>query len=278
MMTTHRTAIIGDGAQIAENVEIGPYAVIGSNVRIGSGTKIGPHAVIDGVTTIGEDCKIFAGASIGLDPQDLGYKNEPTGVIIGNRVTVREYATIHRGTPPKETSGTEDGFTKVGDDCFIMNYAHVAHDCQLGKGVIMANGATLAGHVTVGDHAVLAGICVVHQWVRLGRLLMISGMSGTRVDLPPFVMCGGRQLRYRGINVVGMRRQKFSAEVRAAIKQAYKIIYRSELNISQALTEIEKEVAPVPEIKELVEFYRTSKRGVIGRLPPTDSDEDSDEG
>lgn len=264
MMTIHKTAIISDGAQVDESAEIGPYAVIGPNVKIGARTKVGAHAVIDGVTTIGEDCKIYAGAAIGLDPQDLGYKDEPTGVIVGDRVTVREYATIHRATG--------SGFTTVGDDCFLMNYTHVAHDCQLGRGVIMANGATLAGHVSVGDNAVLAGICVVHQWVRLGRLLMLTGMSGTRVDLPPFAMCGGRQLRVRGINVIGMRRQKFGPEVRSAIKQAYKIIYRTELNITQALEQIEKEIHPHPEINELVEFYRTSKRGVVGRTPPDDVD------
>jgi UDP-N-acetylglucosamine acyltransferase len=158
-MTIHRTAIISDGAQIHESAEIGPYAVIGPNVNIGRGTKVGPHVVIDGHTTIGEDCNIFAGASIGLDPQDLAYKGDPTGVIIGARVTIREYATIHRATG--------EGFTTIGDDCFLMNYAHVAHNCKLGRGVIMANGATLAGHVQVGDHAVFGGLIVIHQFVRV---------------------------------------------------------------------------------------------------------------
>jgi UDP-N-acetylglucosamine acyltransferase len=266
-MTIHRTAIIAEGAQIHDEAEIGPYAVIGPNVKIGKGTKIGPHAVIDGITTIGEDCHIFAGASIGLDPQDLSYHNEPTGVVIGDRVTVREYATIHRAT--------KEGFTVLGDDCFLMNYSHVAHNCKVGRGVIMANGSTLAGYVQVGDYAVFAGSIVVHQFVRIGKLAMLSGMAGTRVDLPPFVTCGGRRLRPRGVNAIGMRRQKMKAEVRSAIKEAYRIIYRTEMNITQALEQIEKEVERFPEIDEILEFYRTSKRGVVGRNP-TDDEEGED--
>jgi UDP-N-acetylglucosamine acyltransferase len=256
-MTIHRTAIISEGAQIDPTAEIGPYAVIGANVKIGARTKIGAHAVIDGHTTIGEECNIFAGASIGLEPQDFSYKGEPTGVIIGNRVTVREYATIHRAS--------HEGFTEVGDDCFLMNYVHLAHNCKLGKGVIMANMTMLAGHVQIGDGVVMAGAIIVHQFVRIGRLAMISGMSGARVDLPPFATCSGRKLRVRAVNAIGMRRNKVPAEVRNAIKEAYRIIYRTELNITQALEQIEKEIHPHPEIKEILEFYRSSKRGVVGR-------------
>lgn len=265
MMTIHRTAVVADGANIDDSVEIGPYAVIGPNVKIGKGTKIGAHAVIDGHTAIGEDCRIFAGASIGLEPQDLKYGNEPTGVIVGNRATIREYATIHRAS--------KEGFTMIGDDCFLMNYAHVAHNCQVGQGVVMANGATLAGHVTVGDFAVMAGVVVVHQFVRLGRMIMVSGMTGTRVDVPPFGLYDQRPLVLRGINVIGMRRQKFKPELREAIKQAYKFIYRSNLNMSQAIERVEKEIHPYPEILELIEFIRTSKRGVVGHT----SDEQSDD-
>ena len=250
----HKTAVISDGAEIHELAEIGPYAVIGANVRIGKGTKIGPHAVIDGHTTIGEDCRIFAGATIGLEPQDLTYKNEPTGVIMGNRVTIREYATIHRGTG--------DRFTTVGDDCFLMNYTHLAHDCKIGNGVIMANSSMLAGHVQVGDNVVMSGNVVFHQHVRVGRLCMFSALCGTRVDIPPFVMCDQRQATVRGLNIIGMRRQKFAPAVRAAIKEAYRIIYRSGINLSQALSKIESEIEPFPEVKEIVEFCRASKRGI----------------
>lgn len=256
MITIHRTAIIEDGAQLDESVQVGPYAVIGPNVKIGRGTTIGPHAVIDGHTTIGEDCRIFAGASIGLEPQDLGYKNEPTRCVVGDRCTIREYATIHRGTG--------EGVTTVGDDCFLMNYTHIAHDCTVGKGVIMANAATLGGHVTVGDYSVMAGICVVHQWCRLGKLLMISGLAATRQDLPPYSMCDGRPMKVRGVNTLGMKRQKLAPQVRSAIKEAYRIIYRTDLGYVRALEKIDAELEPIEEIREIVDFFRSSKRGVVG--------------
>lgn len=255
VMTIHKTAIITDGAQIHEAAEIGPYAVIGANVKIGRGTKIGPHAVIDGHTTIGEDCRISAGASIGLEPQDLGYKDEPTGVQIGDRVTIREYATIHRATA--------GGSTVIGDDCFLMAYSHVAHDCKVGRGVIMANNSTLGGHVHVGDYAVMAGVCVIHQHCRVGRIVMISGLTAARQDLPPFAMCDDRPMTVRGVNSVGMRRQKFNPATRGAIKEAYRIIYRSQLNLSNALQRVETEIEPMPEVLEILEFYRSTKRGVI---------------
>lgn len=254
-MTIHSSAIVGEGANIAIGAEVGPYAVIGNNVSIGNGTKIGAHVVIDGETTIGENCQIFSGASIGQAPQSISYKGEPSQVKIGNGVTIREYVTIHRGTG--------GGATVLGDDCYIMNYAHIAHDCQLGKGVIMANSATLAGHITVGDGTVMAGVCVFHQFVRIGRLCMVSGMTGSRMDLPPFVMLDGLPPAIRGLNSVGMKRHKFSPETRTAIKRAYKLLYRSGFNFTQALNHIEQEDM-VPEVAEIVEFFRSSKRGVIG--------------
>lgn len=255
-MPIHNTAIIANGAQIAASADIGPYAVIGANVTIGSGTTIGAHAVIDGHTVIGKDCRIFAGATIGLAPQDLSYNNEPTGVIIGDRVTAREYVTIHRAS--------KEGNTIIGDDCFLMNFSHVAHNCRVGKGVIMANSATLAGHVVVGDYTVMGGLVVVHQHVNIGRLIMIGGLTGTRTDLPPFSMIDGRPGKVVGINKVGMRRQKISQEVRTAINNAYRIIYRMNENLTNALSRIEREIHPYEEINEIVEFYRSSKRGVVG--------------
>jgi len=266
MTLIHPTAIIGDGARIHETVQVGPYAVIGPNVEIGAGTKIGAHAIIDGITTIGADCNIFAGASVGLEPQDLSYKGEPTGVIIGDRVTLREYSTVHRGTG--------DRFTSVGDDCFFMNYSHVAHDCQIGRGVILANSATFGGHCQVGDFVVCGGLVVFHQHVRVGRMAMISGILGTRQDLPPFAICDERPARVVGVNAVGMRRQKFAAPLRSAIKSAYKLIYRSNLNTAQALAKIEEELPALPELKEIVDFYRSSKRGVV----KGSFDEDGSEG
>lgn len=255
-MTIHKTAIIGDGARIHEAAEIGPYVIIGANVEVGAGTTIGAHAVIDGHTKIGSDCRIFPGASIGLEPQDLRYKGEPTGVIIGNKVIIREYATIHRATG--------EGFTTIGDECFLMNYVHIAHNCKLGKGVILANSTMMAGHVSLGDYTVMSGMCIFHQFVRVGRLCMLSGMTGTRLDLPPFSTCDGRPAMVRGINAVGLRRQGANPTVRSAVKEAYRLIYRSNLNVSQALARIEEEIEPFAEIKELVEFFRSSKRGVAG--------------
>lgn len=256
MLTIHKTAIIGDGAQIHETADIGPYAVIGPNVRIGPRTKIGPHAVIDGHTTIGADCNIYAGASIGLEPQDLRYKDEPTGVIVGDRVTIREYVTIHRATG--------DGFTTLGDECFLMNYVHIAHNCKLGKGVILANSTMMAGHVTVGDFTVMSGMCLFHQHVRVGRACMVSALCGTRLDLPPFTMCDERRAVVRGVNVIGLRRLGVGQQVRSAIKEAYRILYRSGANRTDALATIEETIEPYPEIKEIIEFFRTSKRGCIG--------------
>jgi UDP-N-acetylglucosamine acyltransferase len=260
--TIHRTAIVSNGAQIHETVEIGPYAVIGPDVVIGKKTKIGAHTVIDGHTTIGDDCNIYASASIGLDPQDLSYQGQPTGVVIGNRVTIREFATVHRASKEERTV--------IGDDCFLMNYSHVAHDCRIGNGVIMANGCTFAGHVTVGDYSVFAGITVFHQFVRVGRMVIVSGMTGTRLDLPPFTMCDLRPLTVRGLNLIGMRRQKVPPEVRSAIKEAYRLLYRSGLNISQAIAQIAETVPKFPEIDEIVEFFQSSKRGVIGLVPETE--------
>lgn len=256
----HKTALVEEGAVIQEGAEIGPFAVIGPNVKIGEGTKVGAHAVIDGHTTIGANCKIFAGAAIGLEPQDLKYKDEPTGVIMGDNVTVREYVTIHRATG--------DRMTVIGDDCFLMNYVHVAHDCKLGKGVIVANNTCFAGHIQVGDYAVLSGYCIFHQFARIGRGVMVGGMTGSRVDLPPFTICDGRPAVVRGVNVIGLRRQKSPSEVRSAIKQAYKIMYRYGLNTSQAIARIEEELQPFPEIKEITDFFASSKRGVAAAWTP----------
>jgi UDP-N-acetylglucosamine acyltransferase len=273
-MTIHKSAIIGEGASIADDVEVGPYAVIGEHVSIGSGTKIGAHTIIDGRTKIGSDCHIFPGASIGLEPQSLSYKNEPTGVNIGDRVTVREYVTIHRGTAEAK-DGEIDGITVIGDDCFLMNYVHVAHDCKLGKGVIMANSATLAGHVQVGDFTVMAGVCVFHQFVRIGRFCMVSGMTGGRMDLPPFVMLDGLPPMIRGVNVIGMRRQKLSSEVRSKVKNAYKMLYQSGLNFSQAIASLKSEGNLIAEVEEIIDFFATSKRGVLGAYAEGESSHDN---
>lgn len=254
----HPTAIIHSGAKLHETVVVEPYAVIGANVTIGAGTRIGSHAVIDGHTTIGENCRFFPGVTVGLEPQDLSYKNEPTGVIVGDRTTLREYVTIHRGTG--------DRFTTIGSDCFLMAYSHIAHDCKVGNGVIMANTATFAGHCQIGDNAVIGGLTVFHQHCRVGRMVMISGFSATRLDVPPFCTADGRPMSARSVNLVGMRRQKFSAELRSAIKQSYVILNRTGLNNTQALIKVEETYGQHKEVQEIIEFYRTSKRGVIKKV------------
>lgn len=266
-MTIHSTAIVAPGAIIADNAEIGPYAIIGSQVSIGSGSKLGAYVVVEGQTSIGENCQIFSGVSLGQAPQSINYKGEPSGLKIGNNVTIREYATVHRGLA--------GSFTTIADQCYIMNYAHVAHDCQLGRGVIMANSATLAGHVTVGDGTVMAGVCVFHQFVRIGRLCMVSGMTGSRMDLPPFVILDGLPPAIRGLNLIGMKRHRFSLAARMAIKRAYKLLYHSGLNYSQAINQIEKEEV-IPEVQEIIDFFRSSKRGVIGTYNEDESTENSE--
>ncbi len=255
-MSIHSTAVVDEGAQIDPTCEIGPYAVIGGNVKIGSGTTLGAHVVIAGHTTIGNNCRISAGAAIGLEPQDLGYKGEETAVIIGDRVTIREFVTIHRATGA--------GSTEVGDDCFLMAYVHIAHNCKLGKGVIIANSCNFAGHVHVDDYAVISGTCVFHQHIRIGRMSMTSALIGSRLDLPPYSMLDGRPAKVRGVNNVGLRRRGVGLTVRSAIKEAYRLIYRSNLNISQALARVEEEIEPYDEIKEIIRFFKTSKRGVAG--------------
>lgn len=261
MSAVHDTAIISDGACIDPSAEIGPYAVIGPHVKLGPRTKVGAHSVIDGHTTIGADCHIYSTVSIGLEPQDLGYKGEPTGVIIGDRVTIREFVTVHRATG--------EGFTTIGDECFLMNYVHIAHNCKLGKGVVLANATMMAGHVTIDDYTVMSGHCIFHQFVRVGRLCMVSGLTGTRQDLPPFTILDGRPAKVRGINRIGLRRRGVGQAVRSAIKETYRLLYRSGLTRQEAIGRIVQEVEQFPEIVEIIDFFQTTKRGVTGALDET---------
>lgn len=252
----HPTAIVHEGAQVADNVEIGPYAIIGEHVSIGSGTTIGPHTVIEGWTEIGCDNRIFQFASIGAAPQDLKYRGEKALLKIGDRNTVREFATLHRGT------ADGGGETVVGNDNLFMAYSHVAHDCILGNQVILANGATLAGHVEVDDFAILGGLCAVHQFTRIGSHVMISGGSMVTQDVPPFSIAQGDRAKTVGINQIGLKRRGFSDEAVRGIKQAYKLIFRSGLRTEEALEQIAKEIKDCPEVEKFSEFVRNSARGV----------------
>jgi UDP-N-acetylglucosamine acyltransferase len=254
----HPTAILHPGAQIAPGVEIGPYAVIGEHVSIGTGTKVGPHTVIDGWTEIGENNTIFHMASVGAVPQDLKYRGEKTFLRIGNGNTIREFASLHLGTV------TGDGETTVGDGNLFMAYSHVAHDCHVGNGVVMANAATLAGHVTVEDHAILGGLCAILQFTRIGAHVMIGGATSVTLDIPPYTIVTGdrRESRLRGLNLVGLKRHGFSDPTISGLKKAYKILALSGLKMAEAVEKMKSEVPSSPEVDHFISFIESSKRGV----------------
>jgi UDP-N-acetylglucosamine acyltransferase len=254
----HPTAIVHPGAQIAQEAEIGPYVVIGEHVRIGRGTKVGPHTVIDGWTEIGEDNTIFHMASIGAVPQDLKYRGEETYLRIGNGNTIREFASLHLGTV------TGDGETTVGNGNLLMAYSHVAHDCHVGNSVVMANAATLAGHVTVEDYAILGGLCAVLQFTRIGAHVMVGGATSVTMDVPPYTIVTGdrREVRLRGLNLVGLKRREFPESTIAGLKKAYKILALSGLKLTEAIERMKTEVPTSPEVEHFISFIESSKRGV----------------
>lgn len=252
----HSTAIIHPGARLGEGVAIGPYAVIGEEVVIGDGTTVGPHAVIEGWTEIGRDNRIFQFASVGAIPQDLKYHGERTCLRLGDRNTVREFVTLHLGT---EAGGGE---TVIGNDNLFMAYAHVAHDCRVGNRVILANGATLAGHVTVDDFAILGGLSAVHQFARVGKHAMISGGAMVTQDIPPFTIAQGDRAKAVGLNLIGMQRRGFSEETIRGLKKAYKLVFRSGLRLEAALQRIADEIDDDPEVRAFADFIRTSERGI----------------
>lgn len=253
----HPTAIVDARARLASDVEIGPYAIIGADVEIGAGCRIGPHTVVTGSTRIGEGCRIWQFASIGDAPQDKKYSGEPTYLEIGARNTIREFCTINRGTVQGGS------VTTIGDDNWIMAYAHIAHDCRIGSRTVFANNAQLAGHVTVGDDAILGGFTVVHQFCRIGAH-SITGM-GTIVlqDIPPYVKASGNPARPFGINTEGLRRRGFAADSIAALKRAYRAIYRSGLTLEEVKETLAAEAAGCPELAPLLEFVAAPGRGII---------------
>ncbi|HEY6008732.1 MAG TPA: acyl-ACP--UDP-N-acetylglucosamine O-acyltransferase [Geobacteraceae bacterium] len=252
----HPTAIIDPKAQIDTDVEIGPFSVIGPHVRIGRGTRVGPHAVIDGWTEIGADNQIFHFAAVGGIPQDLKYKGEETWLRIGDRNIIREFATLQPGTV------TGIGETVIGNDNLFMAYCHVAHDCVVANRVIMANGSTLAGHVTVESFAILGGLSAVHQFTRVGESAMLSGGAMVGQDVPPYTVAAGDRARLRGLNLVGLRRRGMSEATIAHIKKAYKLLVLSKLRLADALERIRTELPMDPEILHFVEFVEQSERGI----------------
>jgi UDP-N-acetylglucosamine acyltransferase len=261
-MTIHQTAVVDPLAQIHDTVEIGPYAIIQGRVVIGEGTVVDAHASISGPTTIGSRNKIGSFTSIGAPPQDIHYKGEPTELVIGDDNQIREYVSIHRGTIAGK------GKTVVGNGNMIMAYCHIAHDCIIGNSVVLANAVTLAGHVEVGDHVNLGGVVGVHQFCRIGTFSYVGGLSGIGLDVPPFVIISGIRSRMRisGINKIGMRRNGMSRESIENLEKAFKIIFRSpQLLLKDALVKVQEEIPDSPEVEILIQFFQTSKRGVIKR-------------
>ncbi len=247
-------AVVSKSAKIADSVEIGPFAVIEDEVEIGANVKIAAQAYIANGTNIGDGAQIHMGACIGDLPQDLGFdKNKKTFVMIGKNTVIREHATIHRAT-------TEGSATTVGDNCYLMAVSHVGHDCHVGNNVIVANGALLAGHVSVEDYAFISGNVVIHQFCRIGEACMIGGFTGINKDVPPYMLVRGPSV-VRGINIIGLRRLKFPREVILSIKEAYKLIFASGLNTSQALERIKK-LKSSKELDHLMDFILGSKRGI----------------
>lgn len=253
----HPSALIDPGARLEPGVEVGPFSVIGAEVEIGAGTRIGSHVVIQGPSRIGRDNRIFQFASIGEDPQDKKYRGEITRLEIGDRNVIRECATLHRGTIQDQS------LTRVGDDNLFMAYTHVAHDCVIGNGTIMANGASLAGHVHVDDFAILGGFSLVHQFCRIGRE-SFSGMGSViSRDVPPFVMLGGSPTRPRGINAVGLERRGYDGDAILRIRRAFKTLYKSGLKLEEAIDQLQLMAEDAPEIQAFLDFLGQSGRSII---------------
>jgi UDP-N-acetylglucosamine acyltransferase len=273
-MSLHPTATIHPNAELGAGVSVGPYAVIGEHVRLGDGTCVGPHAVIEGWTTVGEDCDIGVGAVLGGPPQDLKYRGQRSFLHIGDHTCIREYVTIHR-------SAEAEGTTRIGAHAFLMAYTHVAHDCRLGDHVIMVNYAGLSGYVEVEDRAFISGHNAVHQFVRIGYLAMVSGASRVVKDIPPFMIAEGNPTRIRGLNLVGMRRLGLGPKVRAELRRAYRLLYRSGLNTAQALERMPQEGLTGSEVQRLIAFVAAAKRGICGGVRPGErhgfDDEEADE-
>jgi UDP-N-acetylglucosamine acyltransferase len=253
----HSTAVVDAAARLADDVKVGPYAIIGPDVEIGRGTTVGPHAVITGHTRIGAGNRIWQFVSIGDAPQDKKYGGEPTSLEIGDRNTIREFCTINRGT----VQG--GGVTRVGSDNWIMAYVHIAHDCVIGDRTIMANNAQLAGHVPVGDDAILGGFTVVHQFCRIGAHSITALGTIVLQDIPPYVTASGNPAQPHGINGEGLRRRGFSGDAIAGVRRAYNTLYRAGLSLDEARRELARDAAACPELTVLVDFVSSPGRGII---------------
>jgi len=254
-MNIHPSSIVSPKAKLADSVSVGAFSVISDNAVIGADTKIGSHCLIEGNTTIGKGCEIFTGAVVGSRPQDLKFKGEKVFLEIGDNNIIREYCTLNPGTQ-------EGGKTVVGNNNLLMAYSHIAHDCVVGNGCVLANNCTLAGHVTIEDKAVVGGIVAIHQFVKIGKLSIIGGCSKVVQDIPPFSTCDGHPARVYGLNLIGLRRHGLSNDSIRKIDQAFKIFFNSGLSLKHALEKAEKELEKTEEILYLVNFAKSSERGI----------------
>ena len=256
MPEIHPTAIVDPGADLADDVVVGPCSIIENDVQIGSGTEIGSHVLIASGTRLGRRCRVAHGAVLGTVPQDLKFSGETTTLEVGDDTTIREFATLNRGTADRWV-------TQVGKGCLVMAYVHIAHDCRIGDHVILANAVNMAGHVAVEDYASVGGLVPIHQFVRIGRHAFVGGGYRVAKDVPPYVLASGEPLAFAGLNSVGLNRRGFSRQTVLALKRAYRIVFRCGLNVSQALERIEAELDLIPEVQQIIDFIRSSERGII---------------
>jgi UDP-N-acetylglucosamine acyltransferase len=256
-MNIHPTAIVAGTAKLAEDIVVGPYSIIGDNVEIDTGCTIDSHVVVSGPTRIGKNNHIYQFASVGDDPQDKKYRDEPTRLEIGDGNTIREFCTISRGTVQDES------LTSIGNDNWIMAYVHIAHDCRVGDHCIFANNATLAGHVSVGDWVIFAGFTGAHQFCRIGAHAFLGMYAGTSQDVPAYTMIGGQPPSPKGINSEGLKRRGFSADQIRNIRSAYRVVYRSGLKLAEAIAELDSVVTEQPELGIFVDSLKSSERGII---------------
>lgn len=252
----HPTAIISPDAEIAVDAEIGAFAIVGEGCTIGPGCVIAPRATLERNVTLGHSVKVGIGTILGGAPQDLKYAGEETTVEIGDGTVIREYATINRGT-------SHSFKTTVGDHCLLMSYVHIGHDCRIGNQVILSNVVQLAGHVTIEERAILSGLSAVHQFARIGRNSFIGGCSRVAKDIPPFLKAVGNPVKLYGLNTVGLQRSGMDEDTIRELKRAYRLLFRSDLNVSQAIERVQTELEPLPEVKELIRFVEASERGVV---------------
>jgi UDP-N-acetylglucosamine acyltransferase len=252
----HRTALIDPTAKLGVGVTVGPYAVLGPHVLVGDESTVGPHVVLERNVRLGAGVKVGAGSVLGGDPQDLKYKGEETWTEVGAGTVIREYCTINRGS-------TATGLTSVGERCFIMTYVHIAHDCRVGNDVILANGIQMAGHVSVDDRAIVSGLTPIHQFVRIGTYAFVGGGSRVNQDVPPFTKAVGNPVHLYGLNSVGLQRAGFSPEVKLALKRVYRLLFNSDLTVSQGIARARGELPSLAEVETFLRFIEESQRGVL---------------